>query len=90
MGSGLVIGGQAQTLFVDLTHVVLRLGIAGLGLGQPDLEGGAVVRAVISNVFPTADLAVSRAGLDRPPGRSIGKAAAQLADLGRQKTINNQ
>ena len=61
-----VVGFRAETLEIDFADVVLRVGVAALGLALPDLQRGLVVGAVVRDVFAAANLAIGLGRAQRP------------------------
>ena len=80
---------QPQAFLVDFAHVGLRFGITGLGLWQPDFQGGGIVGAIEGHVFPAPDGAVGGGGLDGAAGSQVGRERTQLFDLSRQQTVDD-
>src|ERR1051326_8423845 len=83
----LVVGLRAESALVQLSDVVLRLDVALLGLGQPNLQRRRVVAAVVDRVFAAADAAVD-GGRAHRLARDRVRAAADALDLRREAAVD--
>ena len=85
-----VVGRSAHATLVDLADAVLGFGVALFGRRQPEPERRLIGGPIVEHIFATADLAIEAGGLDRAPGRQIGQAAAEFADLAGEQAVHHQ
>ncbi len=85
-----VVGFGAETFQINFADIILRIGIAGVGLAQPHFQRGLVVGAIVRNIFAAADFAVGLRGADRAARAHERGGAAELAHLTWQKAIDDE